>query len=286
MLQTKEVIYTNRHSTAVRRRRRHRQRIRRIKKLGLCMIGVFFICAVSGMIGQSEQQDWKRLVSKKENKAEQAVQFVEEQKEKVDEYPRELLEMLEKNPETYDFVTNYPKRKQYLNKKIDLSGEVKSGEVPLFLQWDRRWGYNSYGNEMIAVAGCGPTCMSMAYVYLTKDTSMNPRKMAAFAHDNGYDTQVGTSWSFFTDGAAQLDLQGVEIGLDEAKMKEVLDEGKVIICSMRPGDFTTTGHFILIRGYEGDKFWVNDPNSKENSGKCWTYDTLYPQIKCLWSIGD
>lgn len=283
MFQTNDVYNTNRQSTVVWRRKRRRQRIRKIKKIILCIGTVFCICGGIIFLGKCKlNEKW----SETEAGEALAEEFLEKQRNNPNGvYPQELQEMLERNPEVYDFVTGYPERDSYQGKAIDLSGEVKPGQVPLFLQWDKRWGYDSYGSEMIAVAGCGPTCMSMAYVYLTENMDKNPREMAAFAHDNGYDTEAGTSWSFFTDGAEQLGLKGAEIGLDERKMKEVLDEGKVIICSMRPGDFTTTGHIILIRGYEEEGFLVNDPNSKENSKKHWEYDTLSSQIKCLWSVG-
>ena len=290
----RQVTATGRSRSAIRKRRRRRQRIRRIKQTLGCIAAVFLICGGIVCIGTGGMNEalerlgklGSRGMQEGEN-ARQAEKFLESQKNGAEEeYPQELLEMLEKNPETYDFVTSYPEKSKYQGTKIDLEKEVTAGEVPLFLQWDRRWGYDSYGSEMIAIAGCGPTCMSMAYVYLTGDTSQNPKKMAEFADENGYYTQAGTSWSFFTDGAVQLGLSGTEIGLDEAKMKEVLDRGNVIICSMRPGDFTTTGHFILIRGYDKRGFLVNDPNSKERSNQHWTYDTLYSQIKCLWSIGE
>ena len=64
----------------------------------------------------------------------------------------------------------------------------------------------------------------------------------------------------------------------------MLDDGKVIICSMGPGDFTTEGHFILIRGYDGNGFYVNDPNRRSNSEKQWEFDTLRSQIRNLWSL--
>ena len=73
--------------------------------------------------------------------------------------------------------------------------------------------------------------------------------------------------------------------LSESAMKQALDQGSVIISSMRPGDFTTTGHFILIRGYDEKGFLVNDPNSRKNSEKQWDYETLSGQIKGLWEIG-
>ena len=109
--------------------------------------------------------------------------------------------------------------------------------------------------------------------------------MAEYAYENGYYTEAGTSWGFFTNGAKGLGLSGQELPLGEAQIKRALDEGKVVVCSMRPGDFTTTGHFILLRGYDENGFYANDPNSRKNSGKQWDFDRLSGQIKCLWSIG-
>lgn len=47
------------------------------------------------------------------------------------EYPQSLRDLLERNPETVDFVYDYPKegKKQH---EIDLSGEVTQGTIPLF----------------------------------------------------------------------------------------------------------------------------------------------------------
>ena len=67
-------------------------------------------------------------------------------------------------------------------------------------------------------------------------------------------------------------------------MKDALDAGGLIVCSMRPGDFTTVGHFIVIRGYDDGGFYVNDPNRRSNSGRQWDFDTLYPQIRNLWVL--
>lgn len=202
----------------------------------------------------------------------------------LSKYPQEIIELYEKNSETLDFVKNYNNREEYLSKKIDLSGDYKDGEVPLLMQWDKRWGYDSYGDSIIAAAGCGPTCLSMAYIYLTGDTTMNPREMASYADENGYYTKSGTSWSLWTSGISDLNLSSSEVPLDENVIKKRLDNGNVIICSMGPGDFTTIGHFILIYGYDKNGFYVNDPNRVSNSQKQWNYDTLRNQIKNMWSI--
>jgi hypothetical protein len=200
------------------------------------------------------------------------------------EYPQELLDMLEDNAETVDFFEDYEKREEWLESGIDLSGEVREGEVPLLLQWDRRWGYNSYGDGMIGWTGCGPTCMTMVYLYLTGDATMNPRAMAEFAEQNGYYTTGGTSWSFWTKGAEGLGIRGEEISLSLSVMQAELDDGNVIVCSMRPGDFTKGGHYIVLRGYDENGFFVNDPNSRSNSEKQWSYERLEGQIKNLWSM--
>lgn len=204
---------------------------------------------------------------------------------KQDGYPEELLELLEKNEETYDFVKNYAKREKYMEKSIDLSEDYKAGTVPLLMQWDKRWGYDLYGDSMIGLSACGPTCMTMAYLYFTGDTSMNPRKMAEYAQEAGYHSEAGTSWSFWTEGTHQLSLYGEELPLDENAMKAALDNNKLIVCSMSPGDFTDKGHYILLRGYDENGFFVNDPNRKENSEKQWDYETLMKQMKNLWALG-
>lgn len=257
--------------------RRKRRRRRMIRQLAVCMIG---ICLVA-VIGICFITNWFTKISPTMQRAE--IKEIEEMA-KSENYPVELLELLEQNEETGDFVKNYSNREEYQGKEIDLSGDFEAGSVPLLMQWDKRWGYDFYGDSMIGLAGCGPTCMTMAYLYYTGDTTMNPRKMAEFAQNSGYHTQEGTSWDFWTGGAAELGLSGEMISLNESAMKSVLDTGGLLVCSMSPGDFTTKGHFILIRGYDEHGFFVNDPNRKGNSEKQWDFKTLSPQIKNLWGI--
>ena len=270
-----------------RKQQRRRRRIRYALRLTCCAAVLCLLLACAGKFGsicfRAIGQRWKTAPEENQTQEMQQEDYLETGNI-TGNYPPELLEMLEKNPETRDFVKNYTNRAKYINTEIDLSEEYTAGEVPLLLQWDKRWGYNSYGSELVGAAGCGPSCMSMAYIYLTGDTSMNPRRMAEFAEGNGYDTDQGTSWTFFTEGAALLGLSGEELPLSEGRIKEALNENGVVICSMRPGDFTTTGHFILIRGYDKKGFFVNDPNSRKNSEKQWDYETLESQIKCLWAI--
>lgn len=198
-----------------------------------------------------------------------------------DSYPVEVLTGLANNPELKEFVKGYLTNDSTV--KAGLNEEELSQDFPLLLQWDSRWGYAPYGKTNIGIAGCGPTCMAMVIFSLTRDADATPNALAAYSIKNGYYSQgAGTAWLFMTNAAEAYGLHAKELGLDEAVMKSYLDLGCPIICAMRPGDFTTTGHFIMIYGYDDDGFLINDPNSRERSSRHWDFDTLHYQIKNLW----
>ena len=53
---------------------------------------------------------------------------------------------------------------------------------------------------------------------------------------------------------------------------------------MGKGDFTTSGHYIVLVGMEEGLLRVNDPNSYANSEKLWPYEQLESQFRNLWVI--
>ncbi len=197
-------------------------------------------------------------------------------------YPRQLIELLERNPETEEFVLNYPFREE---SRFFLTEEEKSGGVPLFLQWDERWGYETYGSGCIGITGCGPTCLAMAGYYVTGEERFNPAAMAEFSWKNGYyEMGQGSSWTLISEGGVKLGLDVTEIPLVKKRIVDNLEVGNPIILAMGPGDFTATGHYIVLVGMEAGCFRVNDPNSRKNSEKLWTYEELESQIRNIWVI--
>ena len=154
----------------------------------------------------------------------------------------------------------------------------------MFIQWDQRWGYVPYGKRSnIGISGCGPACMSMVIFSLTRDESATPDALAAFSVENGYYMEgEGTAWLFMKDAATAYGLKARELGLDETVIRQCLDNGNPVICAMRPGDFTTSGHFIVIYGYDEKGFLINDPNSRERSSRHWSFEDIRWQIKNLW----
>lgn len=202
-------------------------------------------------------------------------------------YSTTLINILHKNHETLDFVYNYPE--DHLKAvDNDISAEVweaKNGIIPLFLQWDKRWGYMELGDGIMANNGCGPTCLSMVVTYLTKSKDYSPAVMAKYAMDEEYYVDGhGTAWSMMSSGCEDFGVRAYELGLSELSMAEALEKGDPIIACVSEGDFTDGGHFIVITGYKDGQFSVNDPYSVINTQKKWDYNRLAPQISGLWAF--
>ena len=197
-------------------------------------------------------------------------------------YPESLIALLERNPETEDFVLNYPFRRE---RPIDMAEFDRSQGVPLMMQWDTRWGYLQYGADVVGLTGCGPVCLAMAGWYVTGDETFAPDKVVDFALKNGYCAYgKGSSWTLISEGGEKLGLDVTEIPLVKGRIMDNLEAGNPIICVMGPGDFTTTGHFIVLVGTEDGKIKVNDPNSRANSARLWSYEEMEGQFRNLWVI--
>lgn len=232
--------------------------------------------------GYDQAADALQSVFEASENGETLAAFAEENGLSMADYPRELIELFGKNPETKDFVFNYPLRKDE-KQEIDLSSVLEGDGVPLLMQWDSRWGYEEYAGGMMGLTGCGPTCLSMVAMHIKDDPSYDPRYIKEFSEKNGYDVEgSGSSWTLMSEGGKKLGFDVTEIPLDKYRIIRNLEVGNLIICVMGPGDFTETGHFIVMTGYEEGKVSINDPNSIERSNKLWELDKIMGQIKNLW----
>lgn len=209
----------------------------------------------------------------------EAWQYISEHQ---NEYPQSLLKLALRNKETIPFVAGYPSRNEN-QLSMMLNKEIKEETIPLLMQWDQRWGYKIYGDDIMGINGCGPTCLSMVASYLTQNPKLNPYYIAQYSYRQGYYKKNGTSWKLMNEGAMNLGLKVQELPLDELKIKENLENNHPIICSVSEGIFTTTGHFIVLRDYKDGLIYVNDPNSQEKSEKGYTFEELQSQIKNLWA---
>ncbi|MGV3025106.1 C39 family peptidase [Clostridium thermobutyricum] len=202
-------------------------------------------------------------------------------------YPESLVKLASYNKAALDFVYDYPfEAEYYQNKKIDIKSYYEKGKIPLFLQWDKQWGYDKYGDNYIAVNGCGPTALSMVIVGLTGNTNINPKVVADYSESKGeYVNGEGSKWTMMTDIPEHFGVEGKEIPLIKSKIIDELKEGNPIIAAMGPGVFTKTGHFIVLTGLTEDgQVIVNDPDSKVNSEKTWNLNLVMKETKDLWAF--
>lgn len=163
--------------------------------------------------------------------------------------------------------------------------EWRKGEVPHLYQIDPQWANEPYAGGDMRENGCGPTCLSMVYVALTGNTNGDPVAIARMSEEQGHTVDGMTAWTLMSDGAQALGLASWEVAASADDVRAELEAGNPIICSVRPGDFTTTGHFIVLAGIADDgQVIVHDPNSAERSGHTWDLERVLSQCANLWAF--
>lgn len=143
-------------------------------------------------------------------------------------------------------------------------------QVVYYNQLDKRYAHKPYGTDDIGTYGCGPTCMAMVVSSLTNET-VDPAEMARWAYENGYWCSRSGSYHSLIPGAAKawgLPVQGC--GKTEGqRIVDALSQGKLVVAIMLKGHFTSSGHFIVLRGVENGKILVADPANYTRSQQAW-----------------
>lgn len=289
-----------RHGTNLRRRRRRRRKIRH-SVIFLCssIAVIVFVAVESRMIRSGDGRTNKYDVEAGNNTYDNAVienskisekNKIQNNQSMLDDimnstqYPKQLKDLALKNEEALEFVYDYP-AEHVKEHTIDLTEEASMDSVPLFVQWDKRRGYEKYSGNFFAASGCGPTTLSMVVVYLTHNREASPIAVAKYSKEAGYSVDgSGSSWTLISEGCRHYGVKAKTVALDESRMKAELDEGHPIVVNVGPGDFTDTGHFMVITGYDDEGFSINDPNSIEKSGKRWLFKNISSQIRAVWSM--
>lgn len=149
-----------------------------------------------------------------------------------------------------------------------------STAVVYYNQMDARWKNILYGKQAgntIGVAGCGPTSLAIVVSSLTS-TRLDPIQSSRWASANGYYVEgSGSSHAVIPDGAKHfgLNVEGATIK-EPQKIVDALASGKLVVAIMGKGHFTTSGHFIVLRGVTSSgKILVADPASYKKSEMEW-----------------
>lgn len=151
-----------------------------------------------------------------------------------------------------------------------------STQVVYYNQLDDRWRYEAYGTDDIGGYACGPTAMSIVVSSLTSET-VDPPHMAQWAYENGYWCSKSGSYHSLIPGAAEkwdLPVEGCTAS-EPQRIVDALADGKLVVALMSKGHFTSSGHFIVLRGVTSDeKILVADPSSYSRSEKAWDFSII------------
>lgn len=199
-------------------------------------------------------------------------------------YPESLRKLGESNIEAKAFAAAYLEEKDK-NKEVSLKGYKKGDTMPLFLQWDKQWGYLQYGDDFAGVNADGPMCIAMVGYHLTENEKFSPDKVIAFANEKGYYKKgTGTLPALMTEGAAELGLSCVQVTPSSENIIANLQNGCPLICYMSAGKLSAKAHYVVIHDYDEGYFLINDPYSIRNSEKKWAFTDIASQIKGIWTV--
>lgn len=167
-----------------------------------------------------------------------------------------------------------------------------------YMQTDSRWknaNYSAKGeSKTIGSSGCGVACSAMVIATL-KDKNVTPVKTANWSMAHGYKAlNQGTYYTYFVP---QFDIYGIKCKkLNNSNLYKkststyhtealnALKRGNWVIACMGKGNWTSSGHFILIYGYENGYVYINDPASKSSNRAKNTWNLFASQVKYLWTI--
>lgn len=169
-----------------------------------------------------------------------------------------------------------------------------------YKQSDSKWGALSYAvdgeSSTIKSAGCGPTAMASVLAALVSPY-IDPITTASWARQHGYKVyKSGTSYSFPEAIGKEYGLEVKRINTVNAygkvsdgsheKAKRALIEGKWVLACMGPGNWTKSGHYILVYNFNqaDETVDIMDPASAAAARVHNKFSLLKSQAKYYWEI--
>ena len=168
----------------------------------------------------------------------------------------------------------------------------------VYYQTDPRWRNIPYGvngeKSTIGTAGCGPTSMAMVLATWA-DPNVNPETECAWALDNGYKCyHSGTYYSYFPPAAKRYKLRCIQLNYNNiygddksayhAQAKKAIEENNLVIACMGKGNWTKSGHYVLVYDIQDNTIYINDPASSKPSRTQGDYSLFRQQVKYYWVI--
>ena len=143
-----------------------------------------------------------------------------------------------------------------------------------YFQTDPRWRNKDYSAEgestTIGASGCGPTAAAMLIETLTGKT-FTPAEACKWSLEHGYKAcKQGTYYAYFVPQFAAHGISCYQLSWTNTyhkpndpihdKALNLLKQGYYLIALMKKGNWTTSGHFIVV-WWADNKIHINDPIS-------------------------
>lgn len=202
-------------------------------------------------------------------------------------YPEEILDTFYRQSDSLDYVYNYPFYKDSYKTMSFTEEELNSDTVPALYMNDYRWAYEDGG--YVSSYGCAAVSITMANLYVNRNSDVDPIKVMRYADERGYYGFGGIDEAGIND---ILDNFGIiyneyicsEGGaLTESELKALLDKKNTAIMGAMQGS-TFKGHAIIIRGYDENGFYINDPVSKDKTAQVWDFHIIMDDASRYWAI--
>lgn len=167
-----------------------------------------------------------------------------------------------------------------------------------YLQTDKRWNkvnYSARGEKnTIGAAGCGPTSAAMVIATLV-DSNVNPVTCANWSMNRGYKIKAqGTSYEYLVPQLAAYGIVAERVNTSNIykntkspahnQALEALKNGDWLIACMGKGLWTSSGHYIVVEGYENGFVNIKDPASTKASRLRNTWVLFSSQVKYYWIV--
>ena len=167
-----------------------------------------------------------------------------------------------------------------------------------YLQADPRWKNSNYSakgeTKTIGNAGCGVAVTAMIIATL-KDKNVTPITTAEWSMAHGYKAlNQGTYYTYFVPQLSEyeitckrlntVNLYGQSSSTAHIEALNALKNGNWVIACMGVGNWTSSGHFILLYQYENGYVYINDPASTSATRIKNTWDLFAKQVKYLWTV--
>ncbi|MGX4645639.1 MULTISPECIES: C39 family peptidase [Holzapfeliella] len=136
----------------------------------------------------------------------------------------------------------------------------------LILQTDERYKSLPYGTGAgtLDENGCAVASLAMVSAFFDNSIKTSPADILNWSGSRYFVDGQGTSWDIFPAFATQFGYQYHDLGNDINNAIPYLKQGIPVVISVGPGQFTQSGHFMVLSYSDDNGIRLLDPNDDPN----------------------